>query len=159
MKAIVFEKYGSPDVLNLKDVPKPTPKDNEVLIRIIASTVTAGDCEIRSFKFPVKWFWLPLRLFFGITGPRKIKVLGQELAGEIEALGKEVTKVSVGDAVFCTTGMGMGAYAEYKCRPEKHVVIKPGKMSFEEASTIPTGGGGGGERASFYSAGETRAGR
>ncbi len=98
MKAIVCLKYGSPDVLLLKEVEKPAPKDNEVLIRIYAATVTAGDCEIRRFKMPI-WLWLLARIGFGFRGPRK-KILGQELAGEIESIGKDVTLFRKGDQVF-----------------------------------------------------------
>ena len=109
MKAIVFQEYGTPDVLQLKEMEKPTPKDNEVLIRIYATTVTAGDCEIRRFEIPVL-FWLPVRIFTGIFKPR-IKILGQELAGEIEAVGKDVTLFRRGDQVFATAGAGFGTYA------------------------------------------------
>lgn len=100
MKAIVFEKYGPPDVLQLREIEKPTPKDNEVLIRVPAATVIVGDCEARSFSFPA-WFWLPLRIFFGLLRPNKrIQILGQEMAGEIESVGKDVTQFSKGDQVF-----------------------------------------------------------
>jgi NADPH:quinone reductase-like Zn-dependent oxidoreductase len=138
MKAVVFEKYGPPEVLKLKEVEKPIPKENEVLIRVFAATVTAGDCETRAFKFAMM-FWLPLRIMFGITRPR-IKILGQELAGEIEAVGKDVEQFKVGDPVFAATGPGFGAYAEYKCLPEKYAIaIKPNNMTLEEASTVPIG--------------------
>src|SRR5690242_4596096 len=102
MKAMVFTHYGSPDVLQLGEVAKPTPKDHEVLIRIDATTVTAGDCELRSFKIPL-FIWLPLRIYMGLRKPRK-HILGQELAGEIEAIGKEVTRFRKGDQVFAATG-------------------------------------------------------
>jgi 2-desacetyl-2-hydroxyethyl bacteriochlorophyllide A dehydrogenase len=139
MKAMVWTKYGSPDVLQLQEVKKPVPKDNEVLIKIFASTVTAGDCEMRSFKFPI-WFWLPLRLYFGIIKPR-IKIQGQELAGEIEAVGAAVTQFKKGDSVFAPTQMNLGAHAEYICLPFKYAIAsKPSNMSYEEAATIPTGG-------------------
>ena len=139
MKAIVFHKYGAPDVLKLEEVEKPVPRDNEVLIKILAATVTAGDCEMRRFDFPL-WLWLILRLYIGLFKPR-IKILGQELAGEIEAIGKDVTGFKVGDQIFAPTEMSLGAYTEYICLPDhKAIVLKPVNMSFEEAATLPTGG-------------------
>jgi NADPH:quinone reductase-like Zn-dependent oxidoreductase len=138
MKAIVCTKYGSPDVLQLQEVEKPTPKNNEVLIKVHATTVTAGDCEARSFKFPIL-FWLPLRIMFGIIKPRR-PILGQELAGEIESIGKEVTRFKKGDQIFAATLMRFGAYAEYVCLPDTYPVLKPANMTYEEATTIPTGG-------------------
>jgi NADPH:quinone reductase-like Zn-dependent oxidoreductase len=139
MKAVVYTKYGPPDVLQLKEVEKPVPKDNEVLIRIYAATVNAGDCEMRSCKAPILSRLL-IRIFFGIRKPRK-GILGQELAGEIESVGKEVTQFKKGDQVFAATEMRLGAYAEYVSLPSKYAMaIKPANMTFEEAATVPLGG-------------------
>lgn len=139
MKAVVWTKYGPPDVLRLKEIAKPTPKEHEVLIKVYAATVTAGDCEVRSLKVPL-FIGLPMRLYVGLRKPKRITILGQELAGEIEAVGREVTKFKKGDPVFAPTFFRFGAYAEYVCLPEKYPVLKPANMTYEEAATIPTGG-------------------
>jgi NADPH:quinone reductase-like Zn-dependent oxidoreductase len=142
MKAIICPKYGPPEVLQLKQVARPIPKDNEVLIKNNATTVLMGDCEIRGNNFPQYSLGLKLlvRLGFGIRGPRN-KILGQQLAGEIKAVGKNVTRFKEGDQVFAATGLSMGAYAEYTCLRETAAITKkPVNMTFEEASTIPIGG-------------------
>lgn len=139
MRAIVFTHYGAPGTLQLKEVPAPVPKDNQVLIKIHATTVTAGDCEIRSFRIS-PLFWLPVRLYMGLLKPR-VKVLGQEFAGEVITVGKDVEHIKKGDLVFSSTDMNFGAYAEYICLPGKHPIgRKPANASFEEAATIPVGG-------------------
>jgi NADPH:quinone reductase-like Zn-dependent oxidoreductase len=138
MKAVVCTKYGSPDVLQLQDVEKPAPKDNEVLIKIFATAVSSGDVRIRSFKASV-FSWFPMRLVLGFRGPRA-KVLGLVLAGEIESVGKDVKRFKKGDQVFGSSGFGMGAHAEYKCLPEEGVLaIKPVHMTYEEAAAVPFG--------------------
>jgi len=141
MKAIVCTRYGPPEVLHLKEVEKPTPRDDEVLIRIYATTVTAADCELRRFnKIPI-WIWLPVRIALGITGPRQ-KIQGHELSGEIESVGKDVKRFRKGDQVFASCGFKFGDHAEYKCLPEDGMVaIKPTNLTYEEAAAgIPTGG-------------------
>jgi len=128
MKAMVWTKFGPPDVLQLQEVAKPTPKEHEVLIRIYATTATAADCELRSLKVPIA-FRLPLRIYVGLIRPRPV-ILGQELAGEIEAVGKDVKRFRKGDQVFGWSGLGLGAYADYTGLPEDGVLaIKPSTMS------------------------------
>jgi len=137
MKAILHTKYGPPDELQLKEVEKPVPKDNEVLIKIHATTVTTSDCNMRNLTFVPKLFWLPMRMQFGFIKPKN-NILGFDLAGDVEAVGKDVTRFKIGDQVFGTTEPAYGAHAEYICLPEDGVLtIKPANMTYEEAATIP----------------------
>ncbi len=139
MKAILHTKYGSPDELQLKEVEKPVPKDNEVLIRIYATVVSPEDTGARSSTYP-PFIWLFARTISGLLKPKN-PILGMFLAGEIEAVGEDVKLFKEGDQVFALTGTGFGAHAEYKCLPEEGtgaVAIKPANMTYEEAAA--TGG-------------------
>lgn len=139
MKAMVLTKFGPPDVLQLQEVAKPAPGDNEVLIRIYATTVTAADSELRSLRFPLV-FRLAMRIYVGFVLTKPV-IQGQELAGEIEAVGKSVTRFRRGDQVFGWTGLRLGAYAEYTCLPEDGVLaIKPSAITHEQAAPLPVGG-------------------
>jgi NADPH:quinone reductase-like Zn-dependent oxidoreductase len=140
MKAIVYERYGGPEVLKVKELPKPTPKDNEVRIKVRATTVTIGDTRMRSFTVPLA-MWIPARLYLGILKPRR-SILGMELAGDIEAVGKNVTRFKVGDAVMVSTfDVGFGGYAEYFCiAQDGFLVRKPDNVTYEEAAAAVGGG-------------------
>ncbi|MCK5004361.1 MAG: NAD(P)-dependent alcohol dehydrogenase [Candidatus Aminicenantes bacterium] len=147
MKAIIYDKYGPPEVLQLKEVEKPVPKDNEVLIRVHATPVGYGDVMVRNYKAitPSEFnmpFLLqyPMKFVFGFTKPKK-KILGAEFAGEVESVGKNVKLFKEGDKLFGYPSMNMGSYAEYICMPQKGTMaLKPENMSFEEASAVPYGG-------------------
>jgi NADPH:quinone reductase-like Zn-dependent oxidoreductase len=158
MRAAVCTAYGPPDVLRLRDVPKPVPKDDEVLVRIRATTVSAADCELRRFDF-APWIWVPIRLAFGIRRPRQ-PVLGQELAGDVESIGKDVRSLRQGDRVFAATGIRLGAHAEYICLREHPqtgaISAMPANLSYEEAAAVPYGGG---EALGFLRKGNVRSGQ
>ena len=139
MKAIICTKYGSPDVLQLQEVEKPCPKNNEVLIKIFATAVTASDCIVRGFKVPTT-LWIPMALAVGFPKPRQ-PILGMVFAGEVESVGKDVKSFTKGDQVFGWDISVFGTYAEYKCMPENGMLaIKPTNLSYEGAAAIPYGG-------------------
>lgn len=136
---MVYERYGPPEVLQLKEVEKPTPKDNEVLIRTLATTVTSGDSRVRSLQVP-PGFKLLMRLVFGIKRPKQ-PILGTELSGVVESMGKDVRNYKVGDQVFAFSDAAMGCYAEYKCMPEDGAMaLKPSNLTYEEAAALSFGG-------------------
>ena len=145
MKAIVWTKYGPPDGLQFKEVEKPAPKDNQILVKIHATTITAGDCEMRRLELPLG-LSLPVRIYAGFFRPKRIPILGQELAGEVVEIGINVKSYKVGDQIFGTTGFGFGAYAEYICLPEEPddvqgtLAPKPTNLTYEEAAAVPTAG-------------------
>jgi NADPH:quinone reductase-like Zn-dependent oxidoreductase len=139
MKAIVATKYGPPEVLELKEVEKPAPSDNEVLVKVYATTVTAGDSRVRSFTVPLS-YWLPARITLGLRKPKKA-IPGMVLAGEVEAVGKEVKKFKKGDQIYAYDITRLCTYAEYACLPANSAVAcKPSTLTYEEAAAIPFGG-------------------
>ena len=139
MKAVICTKYGPPEVLQLREVEKPIPKENEISIKVYATTVTSGDTRIRSFRVPIS-FWFPARIALGLRSP-KINILGAELAGEIKSVGKDVKKFKAGDQVFAYPGHHGGGYAEYTCMGEDSAIaIKPVNLTYEEAAAVPFGG-------------------
>jgi len=146
MKAIIYTEYGSPDVLKLEEIEKPMPKDNEILIKVHATSINVGDLWARNFKAitPSKFsmpllLWFPSRLYFGVTKPR-VNILGNEFAGQVEAVGRDVKRFKKGDQVFGYLGQNMGANVEYMCMDEKGMVTtKPSNMSYDEAAAVPYG--------------------
>lgn len=140
VKAVIYSRYGGPEVLHLADVATPVPGDQDVLIRVRAAEAAKTDCELRSFQYSVKWFWLPLRIAIGIRRPRR-RILGIYFAGEVAAVGGRVASFAPGDQVYGTTGLRLGAYGEYVVVPERAAIApKPRNMTFAEAAAVPLGG-------------------
>jgi NADPH:quinone reductase-like Zn-dependent oxidoreductase len=140
VKAITYTHYGPPEVLQISDVAEPVAGDDELLIRVHAVEATKSDCELRGFRFAVKWFWLPMRLAFGVRRPRK-PILGSYFSGVVEGLGANVSGFAVGDEVFGCASLRFGAYAEYLALPASYTIVhKPSNMSFAEAAAVPLGG-------------------
>ena len=145
MKAVLWEKYGGPEGLRLGEIPKPEPGENDILIKVIAASVTAGDCEMRRLNLPLMLSF-PMRVYAGLLRPKRIRVLGQEFAGIVEEVGSAVVSFQPGDHVFGTAGFGFGANAEYICLPETSngvqgtMSLKPDQIPFDRASVVPTAG-------------------
>lgn len=140
MKAITYARYGPPAVLQLEELPTPVPADDEVLIRVRAVEATKSDCEMRSFRYAVKWFWVPMRIALGITRPKR-RVLGSYFAGEVASVGAAVTRLSVGDQVFGASRLRLGAYGECLVLPASYCIVpKPANMGFADAAAVPLGG-------------------
>ena len=140
MKAITYDRYGPPEVLQVREVPDPVAKGDQILVRVRAAEATKSDCELRAFRFPIKWFWLPLRLAIGVFRPRN-RILGGYFAGEVMAVGQDAEGFAVGDEVYGAAGLGLGCYGELVALPAKaSVVRKPSNMSFAEAAAVPLGG-------------------
>ena len=140
MKAIVYHEYGAADVLQVMEIDKPVPEDDEIRIRVHAAEATKADCEMRSFQFAVQWFWLPLRIAAGITRPKN-PVLGGYFSGVVDSVGKQVSSFKPGDEVFGSAGLRFGAYGEYLCLPASYTIVPmPENMNFEEAAAVPLGG-------------------
>ena len=145
MKAIILTKYGSPDGLQLQEIEKPIPKGDEILVKVHATTVTAGDCEMRRLQLPLMLSF-PIRIYAGLIRPKRITILGQELAGEVVQIGDQVTSYRVGDKVFGTTGFKFGAYADAICLPANPgdaqgvLALKPANLTYSEAAAVPTAG-------------------
>ena len=140
MKAIAYTRYGPPEVLHLEDLGAPVPTDDEVLIRVRAAEATKADCEMRSFRFSVHWFWLPLRLALGVRRPRR-RILGAYFAGEVARVGRDVAGFEVGDQVFGSSGLRLGAYGEFLAVPARATIVeKPRNMTFTDAAAVPMGG-------------------
>jgi len=140
MKAIVYDNYGPPDVLHVSEVPKPSPRDNEILIKVLAAEASKADCEMRSFDFQVKWFSLPLRLALGVSRPKN-QVLGGYFSGVVEDVGDKVSKFSTGEEVFGCARLKLGAYGQFMRLPENFTIVpKPSNLNFEQAAVVPLGG-------------------
>ncbi len=140
MKAVTYHVYGAPEVLGLEGVPNPEPKENEILIRIHLAEVTKADSELRSFQFPVKWFWLPLCIATGLRRPRE-PILGSYFAGEVVYLGYSTQSFKVGDRGFGSSQLRAGVYSEYLSLPENYTIaLLPKNLSYNEAAAVPLGG-------------------